>query len=548
MTAEAAQESFDYIIIGGGSAGSLLAERLSEDGRSRVCVLESGPTDWHPFVSIPAGYIKILFDPKMTWGFPTEASAGTNSRSIVLPQGRMLGGSSSINGMVYSRGQPGDFDEWARRGNAGWGYDDILPYFKRTERRIGDGDDRYRGRTGALPVTDLDGDYPLCEIFADGAETLGLPRNRDYNGATQFGTGYSQRVIYRGRRVNAATAFLKKARKRPNVEIRTHTHVTRILLTGKRATGVRYLKGGEGGQPVDIHATREIILSAGAINSPKVLQLSGIGDAGLLNGLGISVTHDLPGVGENFRDHYAARLVARVKNIPTLNSRARGIPLGLEILKWALGRPSIISVTPAMFYAFGKSSPELDAPDIQCSFTPASYKEGYLGVLEDYPGVTCGPYQQRPESQGYVRIRATEPFEKPVVQPNYLADPLDQRVIVAGIRIARKLLTSPAMRPYFDCEEIPGPDCQTDEELLDFARSKGSTAYHLIGTCRMGKADDHLAVVDDQLRVHGISGLRVVDASVMPTMPSANTYASTLMIAEKAADMIRGLAPLSPVI
>lgn len=534
-------ETFDYIIVGGGSAGSVLAERLTQDGKSSVCVLESGPSDWHPFVRIPAGYIKILFDKHMTWGFPSAPNDMTAGRSILLPQGRMLGGSSSINGMVYNRGQSGDFDRWASLGNPGWSYAEVLPYFRRSEHRIGAADPRYRGLDGSLPVTDLPGGHPLCEIFADGAEQLGLPRNSDYNGPEQFGTGYSQRVIKRGLRVNAARAFLRPAMKRSNLEVRTHAHVTRIVLENGRATGVEYLKGAAGGTTVKLRANREVILCAGAVNSPRIMQLSGIGSPEVLGAAGVAVTHALPGVGENFRDHFAARLVARVKNIATLNARSRGWRLGAEILKWMVGMPSIISVTPAMFYVFGKSDPSLPSPDIQCSFTPASYKEGYLGVLDDFPGVTCGPYQQRPESQGHVRIQSPDPFALPIVDPKYLDHELDRKVLVAGIKLGRSLLSSPAMQPYLDGEILPGKQCQSDDELLDFARTKGSTAYHLVGSCKMGPATDKMAVVDNELRVHGISGLRVADSSIMPTMPSANTYAATLMIAERAADLIRGI-------
>jgi choline dehydrogenase len=541
-----AGESFDYVIVGSGAAGSVLAARLTEDPGVTVCVLECGPPDRHPFIHIPGGFMKLLFHPAYTWQFKTEPSEGTAGRQISTTQGRTLGGSSSINGMVYNRGQRADFDSWAQRGNRGWGYDDVLPYFRRTEHRISPGgDDRVHGREGALPVTDMDWFHPVCEAFIAGAIGMGIPRCADYNsGDHQEGVGYFQRAIYRGYRHSAARVFLHPARASGRLDIRTDARAAQVLFDGKRAVGVQYIDDRDRTTQRIVRARREVILSCGTANTAKLLQISGVGPAALLRELGMPVIADLP-VGESFRDHYSVRIVARVKNIRTINEMSRGLGLAGQVLRWVMGRPSILAVTPSLVHWFWKSHEALDFPDMQGVFTPASYKEGFIGLLDDYPGMTAGVWQHRPESTGYVRARSTDPFQDPVIQPNYLSDPMDRRVLLAGMKLARRLLHTPELAPYFDGDTLPGRDVQSDDELLDYARHYGSTAYHLIGTARMGPASDRTSVVDDQLRVHGLDGLRVVDASIMPSMPSANTYCSTMMIAEKASDMILGRAPLS---
>jgi choline dehydrogenase len=542
-----AGDSFDYVIVGSGAAGSVLSARLTEDRDVTVCVLECGPPDRHPFIHVPGGFIKMLFNPTYTWQFKTEPGEGTAGRQIPTTQGRTLGGSSSINGMVYNRGQRADFDTWAQRGNRGWGYVDVLPYFKRTERRIGIADDRVHGREGNLPVTDMDWFHPVCEAFIAGAVGAGMPRCADYNsGDHQEGVGYFQRAIFCGWRHSAARVFLHPARASGRLDVRTDARAAQVLFDGKRAVGVRYVDDRDRKTQHQVRARREVILSCGTANTAKLLQMSGVGPATLLQSLGVGVVADLP-AGENFRDHYSARLVARVRNIRTINEMSRGLGLAGQIARWAMGKPSILALTPSLVHWFWKSDNAMDYPDLQGVFSPASYKQGFVGLLDDYPGMTCGVWQHRPESIGYVRARSTDPFEDPVIQPNYLTDPMDRRVLVAGMRLARKLLHTPELALYFDGDTLPGPDVQTDDELLDYARHYGSTAYHLIGTARMGPATDRTAVVDDQLRVHGLAGLRVVDASVMPSMPSANTYCSTMMIAEKAADMIRGRPSLAPV-
>jgi choline dehydrogenase len=537
-------DMFDYVIIGAGSAGCVLANRLSEDKATKICVLEAGPRDWHPYIHLPAGFIKTFHMRSVNWAYQQEIGPWTGGRSIYAPRGKTLGGSSSINGHIYNRGQRQDFDTWAQLGNRGWGYPDVLPYFKRLETRIGPGDDTYRGREGSLTVTTMDWKDPLCEAFMAGAISLGIPRNPDYNGAIQEGVSYAQRTIKDGLRVSAATAFLHPARKRGNIDVRTHAHVTEIVFEGKRAVGVRYRRGGRNGTLHEVRASREVILSGGAYNSPQLLQLSGVGSPDLLRSHGIEVRHALPGVGEGLQDHYAPRSVARVKNIKTINERRRGLRLVGEAFKWAMTRRGLLSLSPTMVYCFWHSGETTESSDLQLTFTPASYKEGVQGALEDLPGMTVTSWQQRPESRGYVRIRSADPFAPPIIQTNYLTAELDRRVIVAGMKLARRLLKSEPLKPYYDYEDFPGPDVQTDEEFLHAATKRGTTTFHPGCTCRMGPADASWAVVDDQLRVHGLQGLRVIDASIMPRMISANLNASTQMIADKASDIVRGKAPL----
>ncbi len=539
--------SFDYVIVGAGSAGSVLASRLSEDPAVTVCVLEAGPRDWHPFIHIPAGFMYTLVNPRVNWLYTSEASEWTGGRRIAAPRGKTLGGSSSINGHIYNRGQRLDFDGWAQRGNRGWGYADVLPYFRRSERRIGEADETFRGRDGHLPITDLEWRDPLCEAFIQGAVEMGIPRNSDYNGTQQAGVSYVQRIIRNGRRVSAARGYLHPAMKRPTLTVRTNAHATSIVLEGKRAVGVRYQKGGRNGQIVEVRARREVILSGGAVNSPQLLQLSGIGPAPLLQSLDIAVQHALPGVGENLRDHYAPRFVARVKNAETINEKSHGLRLAGEIMKYAVSRKGILSLNPTLIYVFWKSDEHIDNYDLQLTFTPASYKEGVQSKLDDFPGMTIASWQQRPDSIGYVRSKSADPFGHPIIQPNYLTAESDRRVLLAGMKLARRLLGSRPLSKYYDREEFPGPQAQSDADLLAAAKQRGTTTFHLMGTCRMAPDSDPTAVVDDQLRVRGLEGLRVVDASIMPTMPSANLNASVLMIAEKASDMIRGKTPLEAV-
>ena len=540
-------ESFDYIIVGAGSAGCVLANRLSEDGNYSVCVLEAGPPDWNPLIHIPAGFMKTLVDPKINWLYENEPSAWTGGRRIAVPRGKTLGGSSSINGHVYNRGQAMDYDGWAQRGNRGWGYADVLPYFRRCEQRIGAGDDIYRGRDGAMPVTDLEWRDPLCEAFIEGAVQLGIPHNTDYNGARQEGVSYVQRTTYNRRRVSTARAYLHPARFRRNLTVITRAQATCILLEDRRAVGIAFAKGGRGGPVTKVKANREVILAGGAINSPQLLQLSGIGPASVLADLGIIVRHDLAGVGQNLRDHYAPRFTARVKNIKTINERSRGLRLAAEVIKYVTGGRSILSLSPTLIYCFWHSDETIRNHDLQLTFTPASYKEGVQSQLDDQPGFTIAAWQQRPESAGYVKARSADPFDKPLIQPNYLAEEFDRRVLLAGMKLARRLMRTEPLAPYFDHEQYPGDVVRTDDELLDVARERATTTFHVMGTCRMGPRSDPTAVVDDTLKVHGLDGLRVIDASIMPTMLSANLNAGAMMIGEKGADLILDRAPPEPV-
>ena len=535
-------DQFDYIIVGAGSAGCVLANRLTACGHYRVCILEAGPNDWHPFIHIPAGFMKTLVNPKVNWMYQAEPSEGTNGRSIPTPRGRVIGGSSSINGLIFSRGQRMDFDVWAQKGNKGWGYEDVLPYFQRFESYKENMDDKFRGKTGEMKITSLDWRDPLCEAFIEGAASLGIPRNTDYNGKNQLGTSYVQRTSTGKIRMSAARAFLKPARSRNNLRVITNAHVTKVLLENRCAKGVAFCRGN--GSENKIYASREVIISGGAINSPHLLQVSGIGNPKLLKDIGINVKHALRGVGENLRDHYGARLTARVKNVLTINELARGRRLVGEITKYFLGKRSILELGPTLVYCFWHSDETLKNNDLQISFTPASYKEGLQAYLDDEPGFTLATWQQRPESLGWVRARSADPFEKPIIQPNYLSAEEDKTVLLAGLKLSRRLMRTDALAPFFDHEVYPGDKIQSDDELLDIARQRSTTIYHLMGSCRMAPKTDPTAVVDDKLRVHGMRNLRIIDASIMPTMLSANLNAGVLMIAEKGADLVLGKQPL----
>ncbi|MBF2734715.1 MAG: GMC family oxidoreductase N-terminal domain-containing protein [Betaproteobacteria bacterium AqS2] len=533
-------DTFDFVIVGTGTAGAVLVNRLSADGRFRVCALEAGGRDSNPFIHIPAGFMKTMTSPSVNWLYEAEPGPGTAGRRIAHPRGKTFGGSSSINGHIYNRGQRADFDHWAQCGNRGWGYADVLPYFRRSEGRIGDGDDRFRGREGEFKVEDLHWGNPLCDAFIAGAESLGIPRNPDYNGAKQEGVGYFQRSVHRARRMSAARAHLRPAMRRPNVEVRPHAHASRIVFDGGCACGVEYLRDGE---RYEVRATREVIIAGGAVNSPQLLQISGIGPPSLLNDLQVPVYLALPGVGENLRDHYAVRTAFKVQGTRTINELARGWRLGLEIAKYFLAGKGILTLQPTLVGCFWKSDDALENGDLQLTFTPASYRQGVQSTLESEPGATIAVWQQRPQSSGFVRARTPNPLDKPLIQPNYLTAEYDRQVIVKGVRLAKRLMRTAALRPWFKHEALPGEEIERDDELLDFVFGIGTTAFHLMGSCRMGPASDPMAVVDDRLRVHGVEGLRVADASIMPMMPSANTNASTLMIAEKASDLILDRIP-----
>ena len=534
-------DRYDYIIIGGGSAGCVLANRLSEDPAVTVCLLEAGPADNDPLIRIPAGFMYLLKKPSANWLYDADGSWGTNGRTVAVPRGRVLGGSSAINGLVFNRGQATDFDVWAQLGNKGWSYADVLGYFMRMETKFGEGDPRYRGQSGEQEVHDLEWRHPLCDAFVQACLDRGIPRVEDYNGATQEGVSYVQRSARRRRRVSAAHAFLHPVRHRRNLRVITSAQVTRIEIEEGRATGVIYQKGARNGRAVALKANREVLLSGGVINSPHLLQLSGIGDAKTLADRGVECQHHLPGVGANLRDHFAPRLTARAKNIESINERSRGWPLVKEIGKYFLGGDSILSLGPTNVYCFWHSDEHVRNHDLQMTFAPASYKEGVQSQLDEQPGFTVAGWQQRPESRGWVTLKTADPFDKPEINPNYLDDELDRQIVVKAIKLCREMMHAPALAPYFDHEVYPGVERgQTDDEILDIARERGTSSYHLMGTCKMGPQTDPMAVVDPELRVHGIDGLRVIDASIMPTMLSANLNAGAIMIGEKGADLVRG--------
>ncbi len=547
-TSDTTKETFDYVIVGAGAAGAILANRLSADPSVTVCVLEAGGHDRSPLLHIPSGFIKVIFNPAYAWQFSSRATEQTAGRNVPIPQGKVLGGTTSINGMIYNRGQAEDYDLWANAGNSGWSYAEVLPYFKRMEACASEiGENRFHGRDGCLPITGLDWIHPICEAFIHGATNKGLPRNPDYNGATQEGVGYFQRTIKGRWRMSTASTFLRPAKSRPNLFIKTHAHAVAVLLEGKSAVGIRYLYRQNTAQPLEVHARKEVIICSGAINTPKLMQLSGIGPAPLLASLGIPLRHELPGVGENLRDHFSVRLVARVRNSLTINEMVNGLGLMKQIGRWLLGKPNILAVSPSLVHWFAKSDKALTRPDLQGVFSPASYKEGYVGLLDNFPGMTVGVWGHRPFSVGYVHAQSSDPLQEPLVQANYLADARDREVLLSGMRQARELLRTAELAGYFESEAMPGESVTSDQALLDYARRYGVSACHLIGTSRMGPKEDPMAVVDDRLCVHGLQGLRIVDASIMPSTPSANTCAATMMIAEKASDMIRGKAPMEPI-
>ena len=525
---------FDYIIVGAGSAGCVLANRLSADPACRVCLLEAGGADRNPWIHIPAGYVKTMVKPGINWLFETEPDAKTGHRPLPVPRGRVLGGSSSINGMVYVRGQAMDYDVWAQMGNRGWSYEDVLPYFVKAEHREGGGDPRYRGTNGPLNVADVCETDPLLDDVIASAANCGYAINPDYNGASQEGFGYFQTTMKNGRRVSAARAYLHPVRKRPNLHLETDAHATRIVFEGTRAVGVTIRQRGNART---LAANQEVILCAGSVQSPQLLELSGIGQPELLRQHGIDVVQALPGVGENLQDHYIVRLTYRLRAVRTLNERARGLALLGEVAKFALSGTGALTMPAGIVYGFVRSRAELESPDVQYHIAHATFRDPKKRVLDRFPGLTIGPCQLRPQSRGASHIRSNDPMAPPRIAPNFLHAPEDCTTLVAGMRIAREVVATSPFNRHVVAEVTPGESLVSEQQLLEYATHTGATVYHPVGTCKMGH--DPQCVVDDQLRVHGVAGLRVADASIMPRLTSGNTNAPTIMIAEKAADLIR---------
>jgi choline dehydrogenase len=523
-------QTYDYIVVGAGSAGSVVANRLSADPGNRVLLLEAGPAG-HPWTRIPIGFAKLIENPAANWCYAAEPEANTNGRKIPVPRGRLLGGSSSINGLVFVRGQAQDFDTWAQLGNKGWSYGDVLPFFKRLESYEG-GEDAYRGRDGPLRVTDPDETGPLYDALIEAAGQVGIPRNPDYNGATQEGISLSQATISKGRRMSTAHCYLDPIRNRRNLHIETGALTEALMLEGSRCTGVRYSIGGE---PRVAHAAREVVVSAGTINSPQLLELSGIGQPERLQNLGIEVRHALKGVGENLRDHYAPRTRWAI-GAPgvTYNDMGSGLGLVKQALRYLFLRKGMLGIPAAPIRAFVRSREGLDAPDVLLGFVPMLYEPGYK--LSKTAGITCYAHCMRPDSTGHIHIASADPRTPPAINFNFLSAPLDAEITVRSVRIARSLMTAPAMAALQTTELAPGPARTSDDDILAWVREVAETTYHPVGTCKMGS--DPMAVVDEQLRVRGLQGLRVADASIMPTLTSGNTNAPAIMIGEKAADMV----------
>jgi len=525
-------QSFDFIIVGAGSAGCVLANRLTESGKHRVLLLEAGPSNRHLWLHIPLGYGKLFTNRRYNWCYTTEPQAECHGRNVIAPRGKTLGGSSSINGLIYIRGQAEDFDHWRQLGNAGWSHDDVLPYFRKAEDNERGANDHH-GAGGPLGVSDVRDEHPLAAAFIEAAQQCGYPRNDDFNGAAQEGAGFYQNTMRGGLRSSTAAAYLKPARWRGNLTIVSEALATRVLFEGRRATGVEYLVGED---KRIAHAGAEVIVAGGAFNSPQLLQLSGLGPAELLRSLGIPVVADLPGVGDALNDHYFARIILRCREPITLNDAVRNWGQGAKaVLQYALFRRGYFAMPAISAGCFLRALPSAGTPDVQCSIALYSAHD-IGGNLDPFSGFMITCTLLRPESRGHVHIKSADPRQAPAIHPNYLAAHKDRDTLVAGVKVLRRIAQAPALARHIAEEFEPGAACDSDDALLDFIRSRGSTVYHPVSTCRMGQ--DSKAVVDERLKVRGFEHLRVIDASIMPEVVSGNTNAATIMIAEKGADMV----------
>ena len=526
----------DYVIVGAGSAGCVVANRLTEDPSIRVILIEAGGRDLHPMIHIPAGYMKLLDHPTLTWNYKADTESDLNGREIPYPRGRVLGGSSSINGMIYIRGQPEDFDHWAQLGNRGWSWDDVLPYFRKAENWEGEAS-AVHAKGGPLSTSRTRDQPVLCQAAVEAGQQMGWAYREDVNDLPAgFGDhiGWVQQTRGGRLRASAARAYLHPAMKRPNLQVVTHALVHRVLFNGRRATGVAFSRAG---RMERADAAGEVILSAGAIGSPHILQLSGMGDPDHLERVGIETRHALRGVGKHFQDHFIARVSCAVKDVATLNEKSRGLGLAGEVMRYVLSGRGLLTYGASLVAASVKVLPESATPDIQALFASASYAPGPKRRLADTPGMTGGMWQMRPLSRGHVEARSPRAEDHPSINPRYMDDERDRRAVAGGLRLVREWFQQPALARYVVAETLPGPDVRTDDEFVAYARQTGTTVFHASGSCRMGP--DALSVVDDQLRVHGVEGLRVIDASVMPAVTSTNTNAPTIMIAEKGAAMVR---------
>lgn len=530
---------FDFIVVGAGSAGCVLANRLSADGRFSVLLLEAGGSDLNFWIWMPIGYGKTFYKPSVNWMYQTEPDPGLNGRVSYWPRGKVMGGSSSINAMVYVRGQPEDFEDWKAMGNPGWGWDDVLPYFRRSETNDR-GADAFRGGEGPLHVATLDRDlHPLCDNFIRAGEALQFPRNPDFNGARQEGVGTYQNTAKDGMRMSAARAYVRPAQGRANLTIAKRALAARVLFDGRRATGVTYRQNGAERQ---VRARREVILCAGAINSPQLLQLSGVGPGALLRGQGIDVVRDMPGVGRNLQDHLGIDFIYRVK-VPTLNTQLR--PWYGKLwhgMRYVLTRRGPLSLGVNQAGGFVRSRPGLTRPNMQVFFSPVSYTKAPPGKRplmnpDPFPGVLLGAQPTRPTSRGHLEIRSANPAEAPAIHPNYLATEIDVQEMLEGSRLMRRFAAAPGLAEIIESEIAPGPQVRTDADFIADARQRAGTVFHPVSTCRMGP-DPAVDVVDARLKVHGLGGLRVADASIFPTLTSGNTNAPTIMVGEKAADLV----------